>query len=275
LFNFFPADESRLNESVFEYDYRTLELFFKSKAESIYLPSHDFNHHIRVWRNAVYITNQLAGNGFTFNSDFLRGLQVACLLHDIGMATNRGEDHGKAGRLLAEEFLSNSDIPDIIKNEVFFAIGNHDRKDYSKTAPPDSMLTILSVADDVDALSYIGIYRYIEINLERGIDLHKTTNSVATNLSGRYAHMARVYSFMKDYIAIQEKRFEVAFDFFNSKGAIPDSSRETIINIIGDELLKKRKDLKDICRNYKSAGDHNITQYFGNLYNELVASEQS
>jgi hypothetical protein len=32
------------------------------------------------------------------------------------------------------------------------------------------MLTILSVADDLDAFGYIGIYRYIEIYLERGIN---------------------------------------------------------------------------------------------------------
>ena len=36
-----------------------------------------------------------------------------------------------------------------------------------------NLLTILSVADDLDAFGFIGIYRYSEIYLTRGIDPEK------------------------------------------------------------------------------------------------------
>ena len=37
----------------------------------------------------------------------------------------------------------------------------------------NDLLTILSVSDDLDAFGYIGIYRYTEIYLTRGIDPEK------------------------------------------------------------------------------------------------------
>ena len=69
--------------------------FFNEKFGSTLLPSHNLDHHLRVWMYAADLTKQLRNTGFSFSDEFLEGLQIACLTHDIGLTVDRSENHGK------------------------------------------------------------------------------------------------------------------------------------------------------------------------------------
>lgn len=247
--------------------------FFTERFGSTFLPSHNLDHHLRVWIYAVGIVSQLRTYGFQFSNEFISGLQIASLTHDIGLSVEKGEGHGKASRVIASEYPQLALLPESVKNEVLHTIEHHDRKDYTRISPPESMLSILSVADDLDALGYIGIYRYIEIYLERGAAPDSISETVTTNLSGRYLHLARVYGFLPEFIARHTIRYEIARDFFNPEGPFSVSARNKIIGIIGEKLLKKHKDITVIAAEHKSDINGDIAQFFGSLHKELLMAE--
>lgn len=264
---------NRLNEPVFNESEGKLTSFFTERFGSLYLPSHNLEHHLRVWIYAIGIVNQLRAQGFQFSNDFLSGLQIACLTHDIGLSTDRGESHGKASRAIASEYPPLSYLPEPVREEALFSIENHDRKDYVRISPPESMLTILSVADDLDALGYIGVYRYIEIYLERGTLPDSISPAVTQNLSARYIHLSKVYGFLPDFINRHAFRYELARDFFNPEGPFSATARSKIIGIIGEELLKKHKDITTIAAHHKSDPNTDIALFFGSLHKELLMAE--
>lgn len=264
---------NRLNESVLNENEGRLTSFFTERFGSLFLPSHNLDHHLRVWIYAVGIVSQLRANGFQFSNDFLSGLQIASLTHDIGLATDRGEAHGKASREVAAKYGPLAYLPPSVQDEVLFAIENHDRKDYIRVSPPESMLTILSVADDLDALGYIGVYRYIEIYLERGTPPAIISEAVTQNLSARYMHLSKVYGFLPEFIDRHTSRYETARDFFNPEGPFSTSARSKIIEIIGEKLLKNHKDITAIAAEHKSDLNSDIAQFFGCLHKELLMAE--
>jgi HD superfamily phosphodiesterase len=250
-----------------------LVAFFNERFGSTYLPSHNLDHHLRVWTYAAGLVKQLRDSGFSFTDEFITALQIACHMHDIGLAYERSENHGKASEIIASEFLKTTDLSPALKDEILMSVRNHDRKDYVVASPPESMLTILSVADDMDAFGYIGIYRYIEIYLERGINKADIGQAVTSNLSTRYRHMRQVYGFLPVFLPTQTRRYEIARDFFNPEGPFAGSSREIIIEVIEKELLKKHKDIITIAACYKTANDDDIKHFFNNLHRELLLEE--
>jgi HD superfamily phosphodiesterase len=264
---------NRLNESVVNDNKGNLISFFTEKFGPLFLPSHNLDHHLRVWIYAAGIVTRLRERGFQFSNDFLSGLQIACLTHDIGLAIEKGEGHGKASRLIASEYPLLNSLPAAVMEEVLFSVENHDRKDYIRVSPPESMLTILSVADDLDAFGFIGIYRYIEISLERGIAHASISDSVTANLAARYIHLVKVYGFLPDFISAHTTRYEIARDFFNPEGPFSASAKIKTITIIEEELLKKHKDITAIAAEYKSATDSDIAHFFRSLYKELMMAE--
>ncbi len=264
---------TRQNKAAYNEYGGKLVAFFNERFGSTYLPSHNLDHHLRVWTYAASLVQQLRNNGFSFTDEFITALQIACHTHDIGLAFDRSENHGKASEIIASEFLKSTDLSPALKDDILMSVRNHDRKDYVIDSPPDSMLTILSVADDMDAFGYIGIYRYIEIYLERGIKEADIGQAVTSNLSTRYRHMRKVYGFLPVFIETQTRRYEIARDFFNPEGPFARSSRELIIEIIGKELLKKHKDIFTISDCYKTANDTDIKHFFNNLHRELLLEE--
>jgi HD superfamily phosphodiesterase len=262
------SEHSAFNEKSHE-----LTSFFNEKFGSTHIPSHNLEHHIRVWVYAESIVAQLRNNGFTISNDFLAGLQAACLTHDIGLVVEKGEAHGKAGRDMVAGFLPQSEVPVSMHEEILNAVENHDRKEYPGISTPDSMLTILSVADDLDAFGYIGIYRYIEIYLERGILAENIGPAVTVNLTGRYNHMSRVYGFLPEFIKHHTRRYEITRDFFNSEGPFSQPGRLTVIDIINEELLKNKQGITEISGRYRTSAYNDVAHFFRALHTELLTAE--
>jgi HD superfamily phosphodiesterase len=261
---------TRLEKSAVSIHRGTLIDFFNEKFGSTSLPSHDLDHHIRVWVFAAEIVSQLRNKGYSFNEEFIMGLQIASMTHDLGLTVDRGESHGKAGRDIVSGYLTRTGLSPAIRAEVLTAVENHDRKDYLNISPPDSMSTILSVADDLDAFGYAGIYRYTEIYLERGISPAEIGKMVLNNLSGRFMHMNRVYGFLAGFISNHTSRFETTRDFFNPEGPFPVTARTKIISLIEKEIAGNRTDISEICISYRGSEDLHIARFFTNLRKELL-----
>ncbi|MBE0675786.1 MAG: HD domain-containing protein, partial [Bacteroidales bacterium] len=150
-------DKIQLNEY-----YTRLTDFFSRHFGNTSIPSHDLSHHNRVWMNASYLINQMeAGPDFVFDNRKKLQVLIACMLHDIGMAKDSGVNHGRESRKLCEIFLHDHIPDESLHPDILIAVENHDNKKYTNIHPPDSLLTILSVADDIDAFGFIGVYRYL------------------------------------------------------------------------------------------------------------------
>ncbi len=159
-----------------------------------WMPSHDIQHHARVWRNACFLAQNLK----TDDPDFYEKLLLASFFHDIGLLVNMGSSHGLESRKACELFLqTHSGMVQFETNLLLKAIENHDDKEYLKQniRTKNLIYSVLTVADDMDAFGAIGAYRYIEICLLRGMQETQIPGHILTNASRRYANCLR---FMKD-----------------------------------------------------------------------------
>ena len=156
------------------------------------LPSHDHTHHLRVWNLCKELLREIS----TFNSGvdqvLVEGVLIAAFFHDLGMARSIGEEHGRLGRELCLKWFEDHDqAPPANFPEILRAIELHDRKGEPVYGPfrpgtPPEILGILTVADDLEALGAIGIYRYAEIYLRRGLPLEELGKRVLSNVRSRF-----------------------------------------------------------------------------------------
>jgi HD superfamily phosphodiesterase len=191
-----------------------LESFLISNYHKNNLISHGLDHHRRVWEFAkelIYYTAEEHQN-----SDFIQKLIIACFLHDSGMSIDPGIRHGLHSKKLCEKFLNQNNLPKSDFPDVLHAIENHDDKDYKKSSGNDQLLTLLSVADDLDAFGYVGIYRYAEIYIVRGVDPILIGKKVRKNLKSRFENFCNIFSNYPEIIHKHEARFIETDNFFRN-----------------------------------------------------------
>jgi len=168
-----------------------LEDFFNSVYNERSLPSHGIDHHRRVWGYTKEIIDLFP---FVKAADMPKlavDLILACYMHDIGMSVDPGVKHGKHSRNLCIRFLQKHNLSVANFKDVLEAIENHDNKDYAQKDTANDLLSILSVSDDLDAFGYIGIYRYAEIYLTRGIEPEKLGHRIMDNAEKRFQYFVR------------------------------------------------------------------------------------
>lgn len=171
------------------------------------LTGHSSDHHLRVWKNAARITEALAQNGYDLPPRDIRALLLASLFHDSGMIYETGENHGMAG---AELFLSFNEFKNrgIDLQRVARAIENHDDKSYlSGTGPRQSVETILTTADDMDAFGIIGFLRYLEIYSHRRVSSHALPGDIIKNASSRLTNFIKIWSDLDNILSETKKRY--------------------------------------------------------------------
>jgi HD domain. len=196
-----------------------LESFFMLKWKKMNLSSHDLSHHRRVWKYARELLHFINQEEEITDSRFIEKLIIACYLHDIGMAVDKGDRHGRHSRLLCEKFIleNNMRLPDY--QDVLEAIENHDNKEYSDSRSPNKLLLLLSVADDLDAFGYIGIYRYIEIYLARGVQPDKIGPMIRENAARRFKNLESAFGRFPGLIEKHRIRYLVLESFFKEFGS--------------------------------------------------------
>jgi HD superfamily phosphodiesterase len=192
-----------------------LEDFFTYKWGKTKLYSHDINHHRRVWDNARSLLNEVYArfpDKIHFSPD---KLLTACYVHDLGMVVETGDKHGIQSSRLFREFLELNKLPESCFSEAIEAVENHDKKESASIPVIFSIATFLAAADDLDAFGYIGIYRYIEIYLERGIHPDNLGYEIINNAQKRFANFELLFAGFKELIEKHKERYLILYKFFN------------------------------------------------------------
>lgn len=191
-----------------------LEYYFTGKWGKTKLYSHDITHHRRVWHYAKFLIHEVykrSPQDILFSPD---KLLMACYLHDLGMAIDAGERHGMHSSNFLRDFLSIEGIPEHNFSEAIEAVENHDRKEPLTAGKYFNLATILSSADDLDAFGFIGIYRYLEIYLARGIHPVNLGHEIIKNARNRFANFELVFGDYTELIKEQRKRYLILYNFF-------------------------------------------------------------
>lgn len=197
------------------------ELKLRQSAEDFFiriwgttpLPSHDLDHHRRVWRNAKEILEMIPLPS-VISAISGEELFIACYFHDLGMSVNAGSRHGKISRDLCERFLTENNLDLKYFQEALKAIENHDRKEPASLPQEINVAILLSAADDIDALGFTGIFRYAEIYLKRGALMVELGDQIIENAVMRFENLKKNFGVIKGIIDIQQKRLRTLCDFF-------------------------------------------------------------
>lgn len=255
-----------------------LEEFFAGVFSNTTLFSHGIDHHRRVWSFAKELIAQFPEEKLGPKYIIPEKLIIASYLHDSGMSADTGPRHGIQSRMLCEQFLRNYNLPESEFMDVLYAIENHDNKEYFPSDHKDILLTILSVADDLDAFGFIGIYRYLEIYLTRNRPIRDLGYLINENSTNRYSHF--VTSFGSDQALVQKhcRRYQIIITFFNEYNKQSNDYKfdtstpsghcgvaEIIQNMMHQNLTPDRfySHVKEI------SNDKVLDWYFNGLKNEL------
>lgn len=255
-----------------------LEEFFSSVYDESSLPSHGIDHHRRVWNYAKELLIYILQKEEITDPDFVEKLLIACYLHDIGMAVDPGERHGVHSRRLCEQFLTtiNRDLSDY--QDVLAAIDNHDNKEYRGSQTNNKLLLILSVADDLDAFGYTGIYRYLEICISRENDQVEVGNHILENVQKRYNNFILSFGYADELVQTQKIRFNIIRNFFMNYNRSVSSYSFSGSNPYGYcgiyEIIFKMQAEKKIVKDWLKEpvnflNDEIITDFFRGLIKEL------
>jgi len=247
-----------------------LEEFFISVYDEKSLASHGLDHHRRVWKYAKEITLFLGHKNLTQDLTLTDKLIIACYLHDIGMSVDKGFRHGNHSRTLCSLFLQKNNLDESEYQDVLLAVENHDNKEYKVASEKYDLLTILSAADDLDALGFTGIYRYAEIYLLRDINLNDIGHLIKENASTRFKHFEKSFRILDELIEIQTGRYILLDSFYTEyNNQLPDyvfGSRNPtgycgVVEIIND-IVTKKTTLQSILIGSLNHSDDQIISWF-------------
>lgn len=186
--------------------------------EKVKIPSHDHTHHLRVWDYSKEILQAINENHHPIDYPLVEGSLISSLFHDTGLTKTLNENHGKESKNICIQYFDDNNLqkPEHWE-DILFAIENHDDKDYKlNNTNPDSILSILCNADDLDAFGNIGVVRYTEIYLLRGINLKELPQLVIDNLDKRFSNFEKTYCKFSQLYAEHKNRYVVTREFFKS-----------------------------------------------------------
>jgi len=202
---------------------QVLEDFFVTIYHEKSLISHGIEHHRRVWKNARQLSCSLSTGNKIFNETFADNLIIVCFMHDIGMAIDPGFIHGRHSKALCIRFLREQNLQVEDFTDVLETIENHDNKEYNGTNEAKDLLLVLSVADDLDAFGFTGIYRYSEIYLERKIDFSSIGHKIRENARKRFDNFEKYFGFSEELYEVHKLRYELLDSFFEKYNEQLDS----------------------------------------------------
>jgi hypothetical protein len=192
-----------------------LEDFFISVYNENSLSSHGIDHHRRVWNYSKELLKLFPLKNSAQISRLPAELIITSYLHDIGMSVDPGIRHGKHSKNLCIQFLNKNNLPQNDYRDVLEAIENHDNKDYTRNTSMNELFVILSVADDLDAFGFTGIFRYSEIYLTRGIEPEKIGNMIVENAKKRFDNFVYIFGANSEIVQKHMKRYNILDKFFS------------------------------------------------------------
>jgi len=260
--------------------YANAEELFRSS----FLPSHDHSHHLRVWNIAKQLLLELADTGHALSSSLVEGVLIACFFHDLGMVQSTRVDHGLLGKDLCQSWFSEGGrkAPPSM-DRILYAIEMHDRKEARYYSDPESadspgIIGILAVADDLEAMGVIGIYRYAEIYLQRGISLEELGKRILLNASQRFSNLTSSGKF-PHMIQIYREQYDELIHFFTQYNLQVEQIEQAekaeegqlgVINYIRIRSMEKKvrpEELSSLAE--KEGKDVMLREFFRRLRKEL------
>jgi len=261
-----------------------------SNAESLFsdafLPSHDHTHHQRVWSLCKSLLLEISLINPCMDPSLVEGVLIAAFFHDLGMVYSTREDHGKLGRKLCKKWFLENGIaaPDRFE-EILKAIELHDIKEkgsYSKINRSEQprILSLLSIADDLEAFGTIGIYRYAEIYLMRNISLAQLGDHILANAESRFQNLQESCNVCPSIIAKHQKEYAILRDFYQfynlqlQNETIPEKvfvGHLGVINYIRALGMEERISPDKFLDSVENE-DAIVNTYFRTLKNELEQS---
>ena len=225
-------------------------------------------------------------------------LLISVWFHDAGLTQTPGELHGLESRQLCENFFSQDEFLNKPPGEglirpadesmeiILRAIEHHDDKSL-KTASEEfipgtkpDLLSLLTVSDDLDAFGTIGIYRYAEIYLLRGIETEQLPARVCRNVIDRFENIRRNFGKLESFISMHESRFLKVRDFYMGLAQAYESLQEkpswepALIEIFKSSL-KNKKNLLPVDRFIPATEfDNEIRDWFNLLDRESESLDQ-
>jgi HD superfamily phosphodiesterase len=191
--------------------------FCKCLFENSKMQSHDHTHHYRVWEYSKEILRAI-NSTHPISTELIEGCLISSLFHDTGLTKTYNENHGKESKAICIQYFEDHRLKKPHNwEEILFAIENHDDKNYKRTnTDPNTLLSILCTADDLDAFGNTGVIRYTEIYLLRGLDLFSMPQLVIDNLNKRFANFKNTYSNFQQLFTEHKKRYLVTREFFEN-----------------------------------------------------------
>lgn len=241
-----------------------------------FLPSHDQTHHQRVWEICKSLLLELEKFHSVADQDVIEALLLASWFHDSGMAIDPGEKHGSLGGEIFETFIGEQELKrPLLYTDILEAIVQHDSKErdlYGDLIAGESpgILGLLSAADDLDALGFVGIYRYSEIYLKRGTPADQLGILVLANVRKRFKNIRESFVQFPGLIDGYLEKYGQIEAFFNRYNQFLLLEQEIILCIrsfsleyqIRPEDFFAQPDLAD-----KGPG---VLSYFKKLRDELL-----
>lgn len=214
--------------------------FLKGLFHGVWMPSHDLGHHLRVWDNAVRILPYFPDKVNPRANTFTEALLLACLFHDTGLKRDKGFRHGDHSAAICSEFLIGSEsLLHYDNDRLYAAISHHDDKDYAQDKNYPDLQVILTLADDMDAFGTIGVYRYTQIYLLRGIQHEEIPAKVLNNAGQRYKFLLKRFKGHPNLTQEIQHRYAVLARIFKEP-----QLKEPLQEFIGRvaEIIERRED---------------------------------
>jgi hypothetical protein len=241
-----------------------LYYFCKEQFKDTILLSHDQEHHNRVWLLAKELL--LLPEWKEKNGIFVDKCLMVSFLHDIGMAASIEKNHGKYSKKMADAFFKAQGIK---YRELPAILEYHDNKEY-KTTRKNDVLTLLSIADDLDAYGAIGVYRYAEIYSLRGMEQDEIPAAVLNNAEKRF-NFFRLHCKESPFFRYHEQRYHYLVGFFNPMlSGDYNLLQYEILDFFYELVYKKARsfnELLELAANY--AGQELLEGYFADLQDEI------
>jgi HD superfamily phosphodiesterase len=228
------------------------------------LPSHDHTHHLRVWYFARDLLTALSAAGCHIDQSLVEKTLISVLFHDTGMTVTTEPSHGVGSRLICERYFNEKGgIDRSGLDEILEAVEMHDDKQYAEKMQGINTYTILTVADDLDAYGAIGVYRYYEIYLLRGMKEKEIPGKAIGNINTRFSFMVRAFGFLESFIRKHEERKKRTVSYFKqfhfaSSSAPPDLKSFECLNQLVKEAQQHRNGLDFLLKNGADPGTGNI-----------------
>lgn len=198
-----------------------LKLFLEELFKDTFLPSHDHSHHLRTWNAAKVILLEIAEFNVMLSDEFIEAVLLASLFHDTGIIETRGVNHGEKGKKIYLRYITENckKVP-AMHQKIASVIENHDQKSTFLFVPfhwdktPD-LLTVVSIADDMDAMGTIGIYRYAEIYLHRSTPIKSMGMVILENISTRYNNISKASTLIPSLLKKTKPKYQEIISFYD------------------------------------------------------------